>query len=135
MQLNPYLSFHGNCRAAMHFYQQILGGALEFQTVGESPLSDQMPAPMKELILHSSLVSGTVTIMGSDMVGPGGLHHGNATSLMLDCDNEADVHRIFEALADGGTVNHPLRMEFFGAFMGNVTDRFGHTWMLHHRPA
>lgn len=135
MKLNPYLSFHGNCRVAMDFYQQILGGELTLQTIGESPLSEQMPPKMRELILHSALVAGSVTIMGSDMVGPDGLHHGNANALMLDCDNEADVHRIFAALSDGGTVNHPLRLEFFGAYMGNVTDRFGHTWMLHHRPA
>jgi PhnB protein len=48
-QINSYLTFSGNCREAMTFYKECLGGELAFQTVGESPLSDQMPKQM-----HSS---------------------------------------------------------------------------------
>ena len=28
MQINPYLSFRGDCEAAFHFYEQCLGGEL-----------------------------------------------------------------------------------------------------------
>ncbi|MEM9908685.1 MAG: VOC family protein, partial [Cyanobacteria bacterium P01_D01_bin.44] len=29
MQLNPYLSFNGQCEAAFKFYEQCLGGKIE----------------------------------------------------------------------------------------------------------
>ena len=58
MQIQSYLTFNGNCREAMNFYQRCLGGELAFQTVGESPLSDHMPAQMKDCILHSTLTRG-----------------------------------------------------------------------------
>lgn len=29
MELNPYLSFQGNCEEAMNFYKKILGGEFE----------------------------------------------------------------------------------------------------------
>lgn len=135
MKLNPYLSFNGNCREALNFYQGCLGGVLVFQTIGESPLAGQMPQEMKEFILHASLTADKVVIMGTDMVGRNGLIHGNAVSLMLDCDSEADMRRIFDLLAESGTVTYPIELAFFGAFIGNLTDRYGHHWMLYHLPA
>ena len=45
MQLNPYLSFNGNCGAAFKFYEKNLGGKIEMtMTFGESPMADQVPA-------------------------------------------------------------------------------------------
>ncbi|HYE55226.1 MAG TPA: hypothetical protein VD996_10295 [Chitinophagaceae bacterium] len=55
-QINAYLGFNGECREAMKFYQQIFGGELTFQTIGESPMCDQLPAQDRDNIMHSSLV-------------------------------------------------------------------------------
>ena len=35
MRLNPYLTFNGNAREAMEFYQSVLGGELKINTFGE----------------------------------------------------------------------------------------------------
>ena len=43
MQIHSYLTFNGNCREAMSFYQDCLGGDLVLQTIGDSPLSKKMP--------------------------------------------------------------------------------------------
>jgi Uncharacterized protein conserved in bacteria len=67
-QINAYLTFNGNCREAMTFYQICLGGDLSFQTVGESPLSAKMPGRMKDCILQATLTNGALVLMGSDMV-------------------------------------------------------------------
>ena len=64
-QLNPYLSFKSNCREAMKFYKNCLGGELVLQTVGEMPpMAAMMPPHMKDHILHSTLKSGDITIHG-----------------------------------------------------------------------
>lgn len=129
--LSSYLTFNGNCREAMTFYQQVLGGELIFQTIGESPLSEKMPADMKNHIVHSTLKCDGIIIMGSDMVSEKGLIKGNAVSLMLDCSNEEEVRRCYEKLAEEGETTHPLHTSFWGALFGDLTDKYGNQWLLH----
>lgn len=131
MQLNSYLSFNGNCREAMNFYQQCLGGDLVFQTIGDSPLADKMPAFIKQHILHATLISGKVIIMATDMVSEKGLMKGNAVSLMLDCTSEEELRNCYMKLADGGDATHPVHVSFWGALFGNLTDKYGNQWLLH----
>lgn len=130
MQIQSYLTFNGHCREAMTFYQHCLGGDLVFQTVGESPLSEHMPPQMKDSILHATLTRGAMVLMGSDMVPQSGLVKGNAVSLSLRCTSEADIHSIYQHLADGGQADHPIELSFWGALFGDLTDRYGNHWLL-----
>ena len=130
-QINSYLTFNGNCREAMTFYKNCLGGELNFQTVGESPLADRMPAHMKDCILHATLTNGALVIMASDMVGEKGLVKGTAVSLMLNCSSEDEINNFYAKLADGGAATHPLEISFWGALFGDLTDKFGNQWLLH----
>ncbi|HEY6062822.1 MAG TPA: VOC family protein [Chitinophagaceae bacterium] len=130
-QINTYLTFSGNCREAMTFYKECLGGELTLQTIGESPIADRMPAKMKECILHSALTNGAWVLMGSDMVGETGLLKGNSVSLMLNCSSEEEIKNCFEKLSSGGKKDHPLEDSFWGALFGDLTDKFGNHWLLH----
>jgi PhnB protein len=130
-QVNSYLSFNGNCREAMNFYKECLGGELVFQTIGESPMAAQMPSEMKASILHATLTTEGFVIMGSDMAPEAGLVKGNAVSLMLNCDSEVGIRKTFEQLANGGTIKHGLENTFWGALFGDLTDKFGNNWILH----
>ena len=130
-QINSYLTFNGNCRQAMSFYKDCLGGDLFFQTIGESPLSDKMPEQMKDCILHSTLTNGNLIIMASDMVSENGLVKGNAVSLMLNCSSENEIRNYYENLSDGGKQTHPLEISFWGALFGDLTDKYGNNWLLH----
>ena len=129
--INSYLTFSGNCREAMNYYKDCLGGELSLQTVGDSPLSEKMPPEMKKCILHSTLTSGPVILMASDMVSEEGLQKGNAVSLMLDCSSEDEIKNLYTKLSDGGKANHPLENTFWGAVFGDLTDKFGNHWLLH----
>ena len=129
--INSYLTFSGNCREAMTFYKECLGGELILQTVGESPIAEKMPAKMKECILHSTLTKGALLLMGSDMVSEDGLLRGNSVSLMLNCSSEEEIKTCFEKLSSGGKKDHPLENSFWGALFGDLTDKFGNHWLLH----
>ena len=129
--INSYLTFNGNCREAMRFYQQCLGGELTFQTIGESPLADKMPAKMKDSILHSTLAKEDIVLMGSDMVGEKGLIKGTAVSLMLNCSSEEEIKTFYAKLSAGGEATHPLEISFWGALFGDLADKFGNHWILH----
>jgi PhnB protein len=129
-QLIPYLNFDGNCRQAMTFYQDCLGGELALQTVGESPVASHFPSEMASAIIHATLANGAVNLTGSDMVGAA-LSPGNSVTLMLNCSSEEEINTVFAKLADGGIVGDVLQDGFWGATFGTVSDKFGISWMLH----
>jgi PhnB protein len=131
MQLSSYLTFSGNCREAMTFYNNCLGGDLYFQTVGESPLSEKMPAHMRKAILHATLTREDLVLMASDIVSEKGLVRGNAVALMLNCGSEDEIRQCYASLSTGGEQTHPLEMSFWGALFGDLTDRYGNHWLLH----
>jgi len=133
MQINPYLTFNGNCREAMIFYKECLGGELTFQTIGESPLSNKMPKKMKGYILHSTLSRGALILMASDMVNEKGLVKGNSVSLSLNCSSEEEIKSCYAKLSDDGTANHQLETSFWGVLFGDLTDRFGNHWILNYK--
>ena len=128
-QINAYLHFNGNCREAMTFYQECLGGELTMQTVAETPTASQMPPEAQQQIMHANLTRGGLTLMASDMMREAPLH-GNTISLMLYCSSEEEIDRCFASLSAGGTVNFPLTQQFWGAVYGELTDQFGLNWML-----
>lgn len=128
--LISYLTFNGNCREAMIFYQKCLGGELNLQTVGDSPLAEALPERMKECILHASLRNGRVQLMATDMVGEHGLRKGNSVSILINCTSEAELYAYFEQLSKGGRQTHPIEYTFWGALFGSLTDRFGNQWLF-----
>jgi PhnB protein len=131
-QLTPYLSFAGNCREALTFYQECLGGELSLQTVEGSPVEDQCPPEMKHQVLHGFLQKEGLLLMGSDMEGPGGYVPGNTVSLCVACRSEAEINAYFASLAAGGTILDPLGVKFWGDTFGVLTDKFGVRWMLNY---
>jgi PhnB protein len=128
--INPYLTFNGNCREAMMFYQECLGGKLYFQTIGDSPMSENMPARMKKCILHAELRIGNLVLMGSDMVSERGLLKGNAVTIMLHCENEKEIRGCYQKLSRGGDNSYPLELTFWGVLFGGFTDKYGNHWLL-----
>jgi PhnB protein len=128
-QLNPYIFFAGNCREAMTFYQECLGGELFIQTVGESPMASQMPPEAHNGVLHSVLQGGGMSIMASDNLDGSKLDVGTAITLCINSGTKDETRAYFEKLSTGGTVTGPLKDEFFGMF-GTVTDKFGVNWMF-----
>jgi PhnB protein len=114
----------------MNFYKKCLGGELELQILGDSPIADRIPKEMKECVLHSTLITAGFVLMGSDMTPETGLKKGNSVSLMLNCRSEADIRMYFDKLSFGGIVLHPLEITFWGAIFGDLTDKFGNNWIL-----
>ena len=128
--LNPYLNFDNNCREAMNFYKDCLGGELQFQTVGESPaMAAQMPPQMKDCILHSSLRSGDLMFMASDLNRNERLE-GNTVQLCINCDSEDQLNSFFSKLAEGGSVTDPVADMPWGATFGSLTDKYGKHWIF-----
>jgi len=132
MKINCYHTFNGNCREAMTFYKDCLGGELTLQPVEGSPMAEKMPQEMKESILHATLITDGFVIMGSDMTPEAGLVKGNATAMVINCSSEIEIRDTFKKLSAEGKVNHCIETTFWGALYGDLTDKFGNNWMLNY---
>jgi PhnB protein len=127
-RLNPYLSFDGNAREAMEFYNDVFGGSLALNTFGEFGSPE---APGADKIMHSQLETDTgFTLMGADM--PPGMEHspGNDVAVSLSGDDGDDLRGYWGKLSDGGTVTLPLEKQMWGDEFGMCVDRFGVSWMV-----
>lgn len=135
MQMNPYLTFDGDCAEAMRFYERTFGGKLEMMTFDSSPMRDDIPKGHGDKIVHACLTVGGQSLMGSD-TGPWAPFEGvKGMSVTLNYSNAAEGKPIFDALARNGKVTMPLQKTFWAEAFGMVTDRFGTPWMINAGPS
>jgi PhnB protein len=134
-----YLNFPRNTEEAFRFYQSIFGG--EFSGGGVARMGDFPPpegAPAlaeadKNLIMHIELpILGGHVLMGTDAPESMGfkLKIGDNIHIHLEPDTREETRRLFEALSAGGKVTMDLKDEFWGAYFGSCTDKFGVHWMF-----
>ena len=126
--LSPYLNFNGTCAQAMTFYQKVLGGKLEMQKFGDTPM--EMPAEHKNRIMHATLQNDTLSFMASDSMPGNEIVFGNNVHISIAGTDEALLKKIFDGLAEGGKVDMPLAKQFWGDTFGMLTDKFGIHWMI-----
>lgn len=125
----PYFNFKNNCLEAMTFYKDCLGGDLELMTVAGSPMESDFPPEAGNLILHATLRTGDLIIMGSDLAEEEPSENGKV-SLMADFESEEKMRDAFSKLSAGGTVIMDIHAPFWGGLFGIFKDRFGLSWML-----
>lgn len=130
MRINPYLSFNGDCKAAFELYAKTFGGRIDAMfTHADAPTADEVPAPMRNQIMHAQLSVGDQVIMGADC--PAQYREkpqGFSVSLHVDSIDEAE--RIYAVLSEGGTVSMAIGETFWALRFAMVTDRFGIPWAI-----
>ena len=136
MHVQPYLFFDGRCEEALEFYCSVLGAEvtmlMRFKDNPEPPTGDSCkPAPgTEDKVMHASFRIGDTTVLASDgqCLGKPSFQ---GFLLSLTAPAEAEIDRLFAALADGGQVQMPLTKTFFSPRFGMVADRFGVSWMIY----
>lgn len=136
MKIHPYLHFDNKTEEAFRFYEKALGGTLtEIHRFGSMPQQSglELTSEQKALVMHVGLeLPDGQMIMASDMIagmGPTRVE-GNNISLSVHPDSRDEADRVFNALAEGGTVTMPMADQFWGDYFGGLTDRFGINWMV-----
>ena len=135
-QVNPYLTFNGNCEEAFNFYKSVFGG--EFTYIGkfkDMPSEQPIPEGVGELIMHVSLpISKETILMASDANEAFGqtATAGTNFSVSINAENEDEAKKLFDGLSSGGKITMPLEKTFWGALFGMFTDKFGIHWMVNY---
>lgn len=116
-----FITFAGNCKKALTFYQTCFGGALYFETFDKDLGYKEKP------VIRGTLVADNIVIHGSDLVHNEGRKIGNYISIFLPFNNVDDRKVLIEKLKPGynsfATPNHDLQLI-------EVTDAFDVRWIL-----
>ena len=127
-KLNPYITYDGDARAALEFYQSVLGGELTVNTYGEFGMPD--PA-FAGTLMHGRLETPDgFTLMGADTPPDSPHNPGTNVVISLSGDERDKLHGWFTRLAEGGAVSVPLEKQMWGDEYGAFRDRFGIEWMV-----
>ena len=133
-KLNPYLNFDGKAEEAFTFYKSVFGGEFlgEVFKIGNAPGCEHLSEDEKNRVMHIALPVGDDLLMASDIVPSMGhqLVEGNNNHVSIFPDSREDADRLFAGLAEGGTVEMPLEDQFWGAYYGSFTDKYGIKWMI-----
>lgn len=130
MKCDVYLTFDGNCEKALNFYQSVFGG--EFSVVMR--YSDGPPEYLvkgkEDKIMHTTLTFGN----GCELKASDTFHKpvvkGNAYTVSIMADDEAQGEKMFAGLSEGGQIEMPFQEVFWGGKFGNLVDQFGIQWMI-----
>ena len=130
MKITPYLSFDGQCHAALTFYARCLGGKIVYSTTyGQSPMAAEVPKEWASRIYHATLAFGEQTLGAAD-APPGTYRSPQGLSLTFELDEPAEADRLFRMLSQGGSVQMPLQETHWAQRFGVLTDQFGTPWII-----
>ncbi|WP_426451842.1 VOC family protein [Paenibacillus sp. S-38] len=125
-QLTPFLMSE-DARTQAEFYKSALGGEIRsLTTFGQVPGT---PEAAKDKVMYMELaLAGSNTLMMSDSFEP--LVPGSPLSLSLTYDSEAEAREAFANLQQGGQMKYPFELQPWGAYFGEVVDRYGVLWQI-----
>jgi PhnB protein len=127
-RLNPYLSFSGNARQALEFYQGVFGGSMTLNAYGEFEGKD---SPIADQVMHGQLETDLgFTLMCADTPPGTELQTGNNVAVSLSGDDTEALRGYWLGLSEGGTVAVALEKQMWGDEFGMCVDQFGTQWMV-----
>jgi len=133
LKINPYLNFNGTAEEAFNFYKSIFGGEFAMlQRFKDTPAAGQTAVGEGDKLMHIALPIGSGVLMATDALESMGHKAiaGNNVTLTLSTDSKEEADRLFNGLSAGGKVGMPMKDEFWGAYFGMCTDKFGIQWMV-----
>ncbi|MBN9130569.1 MAG: VOC family protein [Paenarthrobacter ureafaciens] len=122
-----YLWFPGNATEALKFYHETFGGELTLHTFEEFGRTDGPPSA----IAHGEL-SGPVSLYATDTAdGEEAVSMTGVSIALLGTADGPTLTQWFNTIAQGGgSVLDPLQKRSWGAYDGQVVDRFGVRWLI-----
>jgi len=125
-KITTFLMFEGNAEEAMNFYISLFADA---EVVNITRYGAES-AGTEGSVQHATFSLAGEQFMCIDSPAKHGFTFTPAISLFVQCETEAELDRIYAALADQGTELMPLGNYGFSTKFGWVNDRFGVSWQL-----
>ncbi|MFE1921178.1 VOC family protein [Streptomyces asoensis] len=125
-KITTFLMFEGNAEDAMTFYISLFDDA---EVVGLTRYGADGPGK-EGTVQHATFSLAGQEFMCIDSPVQHEFTFTPAVSLFVQCEDEAELDRLYAALSEQGTTLMPLGDYGFSAQFGWVNDRFGVSWQL-----
>ncbi|MEU6173104.1 VOC family protein [Streptantibioticus parmotrematis] len=125
-KITTFLMFEGDAEEAMTFYVSLFDDA---EIVALDRYDAEGPGRPGS-VRHATFSLAGEVFMCIDSPARHAFTFTPAVSLFVQCGDEAEIDRLYAALAEGGTELMPLGGHGFSAKFGWVNDRFGVSWQL-----
>lgn len=126
-EIHTFLTFQdGNAEKAMDFYVNLFGNSkvIDVKRWGKE-------GPMEEgKIMHATFELNGNSFMCSDSPPIHEWGFTPAVSNFINCKDDAELVKLFDALSENGIVMMPLNNYGFSKKFGFVEDQFGVSWQL-----
>ncbi|MGQ1948676.1 VOC family protein [Geofilum sp. OHC36d9] len=134
--VNTYLYFNGNCEEAFDFYKSVFNK--DFRFIGRykdvpEVARHNFPNCQDEHIMHIALpISDETILMGADIIDLNRQenHSSKYFSLYVNTDSKKEADRLFASFSKDGEIKLPVSDQFWGAYYGICTDKFGVNWKI-----
>jgi PhnB protein len=133
LSCTPFLLFDGNCKEAMTFYHDCIGGELTLTKLADTPMKANFPTDKHDRIINARLVSDKIDVSATDwMASPEyDAVQGNTYAIYINGSSYDELKPVFDKLKDGD--NNKRLQELhempFGIF-GQFYDKYGVQWIF-----
>ncbi|MHB1865155.1 MAG: VOC family protein [Candidatus Saccharimonadales bacterium] len=129
----PFLLFDGNCAEAMTFYHKCLGGELELNKLGDTPMKNMLPKEKWGRIINAHLKADNVEISATDwMAAPEYIpKYGDIFAIFVLGEGYDELKEVFDKLSEGHKEDrfqdlHEMPFGIYGQFF----DKYGYHWIF-----
>lgn len=130
--VTPYITFSGECRVALEFYQFVFDS-----TAPKSlPYGDYVPegitaipSNLKDWILHAEMqICGTDFWFADEISEP--VTKGNMVKLSAKVATSKEAQIIFDRLNVDAHITLPPTVTFYSTFHAGITDKYSVSWNI-----
>ncbi|MBX4152084.1 VOC family protein [Paenibacillus lautus] len=128
-QMVPFI-ISEDARGQANFYMQALGGEIDLLTTFKD--MPGIPEAHQDKVMHMSLtLAGGNKLILTDAFQETG--KSTSMGMAITFVHEEDARAAYRHLSDGGTEKYPFALQPWGAYYGEVVDRYGMTWQMVHQ--
>lgn len=117
-----FITFPGNCKKALTFYQSCFGGIVKLESFENGLLH------FNELVVSGSLLSEKIIIHGSDLVHNEGRKLGNSMAIFFGCNNPIERKELVTKLRKDK--ENFIDKNYDNQNLIELTDAFDVRWVL-----
>jgi len=136
MQIQPYLSFNGNCQEAVEFYADVFGTDIPeiilFSDLLPEPAIPELEDRSDKVVIRAELEPDQNHGKRSATFPKDRDFHKEKMTLVIFSDDLDEIKILYYKLKDGGTVEMELQETFWSKFYGSLIDKFGVGWQLNY---
>jgi predicted 3-demethylubiquinone-9 3-methyltransferase (glyoxalase superfamily) len=125
-KFTTFLMFTGQAEEALNFYISLFAGS---QILNITRYGPNQPGA-DGTVMHATFSLGGQEFMAIDSSVEHGFSFTPAMSIFVNCESDAEIERLYDALSRGGQVLMPLAPIPFSEKFAWVADQYGVSWQL-----